>query len=507
MLRQWQWLTAAAACATSVAASAASIVSTADSRLPMSLSTVVSDLEAEGCAQLSTACLIASRSLTRKQRVRVLEQLLDAGDLRNEQAGTADTWKAVAISSGLALAQPASCAETASAATVCGGTLLYYPDRTDLQRGEGLFDTLAPAMEKLLAIGGTSSLYVLIDEASDEATVRSKLEQAAASVVPNLISERQSVATLDDVFSKVVYLVPSAVVEAVTSDSQTTPTDVAARVAEIWMTDTAAAWMNSPMVETDLTPANLAAARKLGPSARLQLDQTVALIKDACTAPDGSIIFVPDFGELCDAAVQQSVHIDDDNDDKSALGKQIRANLRASLDAGLSDLFADQLELLQTASFEEFKRGLSKLLVSPNLQTDMEADAKKSVAAFAAAAKRLVPTKSAKSSTAGWNTAAAKLEYSRRLNEYVANRILAARASGKFKPLPRKGVTVGFHWLLPKPFGNDYRQEPWMVHATDNMVYIPPHKLADVSPDDAATGDWRNKIVPSPAGNDMLYMQ
>ena len=321
--------------------SAATIVSTADSRLPMSLSTVVSDLEAEGCQQLSTACLITSRSVTRKQRVRLLEQLLDAGDMHNEQAGTADTWKAVAVSAGFALAQPTSCQETASAAYACGGTILYYADSTDLRRGEGLFDALAPAMEKLLATTTNgdkkSTLYVLVDGSDDEATVRSSLERAAASVLPNLISERENVAILDDVFNKVVYLAPGDAVAAVTADSQTTPTDLAARVAEMWATDTTA-W-SSP-VETELTPPNLAAARKLGPAARLQLEKAIALVKDTCTDESGAIKLVTNFGELCDAAVKQVVLTDDD---KSALGKQIRANLQADLDSGLSDLFAEQL--------------------------------------------------------------------------------------------------------------------------------------------------------------------
>ena len=95
-----------------------------------------------------------------------------------------------------------------------------------------------------------------------------------------------------------------------------------------------------------------------------------------------------------------------------------------------------------------------------------------------------------------------------RLVEYVQRRVQAAQASGKFRPLPRKGVTVGLHWLLPKPFGNDYRQEPWMQHATDSLVYVPPDsKVTDVNPEDVASGSWRDKIVPSPSGNDMLYMQ
>jgi hypothetical protein len=103
--------------------------------------------------------------------------------------------------------------------------------------------------------------------------------------------------------------------------------------------------------------------------------------------------------------------------------------------------------------------------------------------------------------------------YTRKVQEYIQNRILLAKSSGKFRPLPRKGITVGMHYLLPKPFGNDYRQEPSMIHATDNMVYIPKiSKLSDVVPigpvaSGTSSSDWKNSLVPHPPGNDMLYMQ
>jgi hypothetical protein len=46
-----------------------------------------------------------------------------------------------------------------------------------------------------------------------------------------------------------------------------------------------------------------------------------------------------------------------------------------------------------------------------------------------------------------------------------------------------------------------------MVHATDNMVYVPKDKITDISAEEVLAGDWRDKVVPSPVGNDMLYMQ
>jgi len=98
-----------------------------------------------------------------------------------------------------------------------------------------------------------------------------------------------------------------------------------------------------------------------------------------------------------------------------------------------------------------------------------------------------------------------------KLTDFCQSRLEAAEASGQFRPVPRKGVTIGMHWLLPKPFGNDYRQEPWMVHATDNLVYVPRRstKVTDVPAEDVmgGSGDWRDQVVPSPAGRDMLYMQ
>ena len=93
------------------------------------------------------------------------------------------------------------------------------------------------------------------------------------------------------------------------------------------------------------------------------------------------------------------------------------------------------------------------------------------------------------------------------LKEYITLRLQNAKAAGKFKPLPRKGVTMGFHWLLPKPFGNDYRLEPWQVHAKDDLVYTPKDKITDVSKEDVMTGDWRDNVVPCPTANEMMYLK
>jgi hypothetical protein len=481
---------------------AASIISSSDARLPMSLSSVISDLEAEGCTSLTTACLITSRSVTMKER-ESLHQIL---------TGETSKSKAVGTDGGLAIAQPETL-EVAETALACDGTLLYYPTSTDLSRGEGLFDDLAPAMEKIIAAASDgnpqANLLVIVPDGSS-ATIQRQLETAAENVLSNLVTNGKPVAVLQDVFAKVLYASAaeaSSVLQTQIAKS-TTPDAAMALVATVvgaesslWPGASSIVSMGSPAMNAD----DLAAARILGPAAREILSSTVELVQNEY---QGNTKFEPGFGSLCDAVIQRaSDTLEQEASDapsilSSSLGKQIRANLQSQLSAELNDFFVIQLKLLEALCFDEYKKGLSKLIISPKLDSDMEQVVKKSVAAFAKSAKQLVA-----SQAQGWTAQPAKDAYAKRLKTHAFNRLLSARAGGQFKPLPRKGVTVGFHWLLPKPFGNDFRQEPWMVHATDNMVYVPKDKITDISAEEVLAGDWRDKVVPSPVGNDMLYMQ
>jgi hypothetical protein len=493
----------------------ASVVSTSDARLPMSLSTVISDLEAEDCTELTTACLLLSHSVTSRERANLLGELLETVSLGNsnsdnESASPADlsSWKAIGTTAGIALAQPSTTQEVASTVEACGGTILYYPSKTDLARGEGLFDSLAPAMEKILSTDGIKKGCLLVIVEDDDSTTQSKLEKAAEAVLLTLITEKP-VSVLSDVFDKVMYVSPKDAVEVLTRqlDQSTTPSFAAASIATAVSSDLSLLFPTTSAATT-LSAADLAAARKLGPAARKQRAQVLQLVQDSCQNPDGTPKLVPEFGNLCDAAVQRAM---EDLDEESAgsasliqsgLGKQIRSSLSSELFSELGDLLQDQLDLLQRASFEDCTKKMSALRVSPNLASDMEDVTKKSLVAFGKAANRLVAKKAS-----SWSVQPAKQQYAGKLKGFRENRLLVAQASGQYKPVPRKGVTLGFHWLLPKPFGNDYRQEPWMVHATDNLVYIPKDKITDVNPEEVASGDWRSKIVPSPAGNDMLYLQ
>jgi hypothetical protein len=441
---------------------------------------------AEEESSSTAVCFITSRSVTRAQRQAVLP---------NDKLSV--------LEQGVILMQASTLPEVCVAASAAS-TLLYYPSSTDLERSEGLFDLLAPAMERCRK---TTRLIVLVPTSSTIAQAKAALEQAATPILVNLArnDDEQPVQLLTDVFSQVDYVEASSNVLAnlaapLESSVESDDSEIEASPA-------------TPFRDS-LSASDLAATRLWAPVAVQQRERALQRVQIAAYGEDGdedSLQLVPEFGALCDAVVLEAVRPLESSDNvsiqSSAMGQQIRQGLIAELYSELSDQFQDQLELLELSSFEEFKRDLSKLRVSPQLASDLAAAVKKSTTAFGSAARRLVARSVPAASAAAWTMRPAASRFGRRLAEYARDRLLAAQASGQYKPIPRKGVTVGFHWLLPKPFGNDYRQEPWMVHATDDMVYVPTGKISQVNPDQVAAGDWRSKIVPSPIGNDMVYMQ
>lgn len=472
---------------TATGASASAPVAECNTRLPMSLSTIISDLEAEGVSKFVPACFLTSRGVTTAKKA----ELFEVEDITTTAFGT-ESGVCMALLTG-----SSSVPEAASTAVACEGKIIYYADEEDLSRGEGLFDSLGPAIERILN-ESTASPSLIVVTSNPDAT-KASLEAAAVDVLANLVSSKKKVAVLSDVFDTIKYVETTDEVmnllEA-SKDPDEVQESIASTVAsDFWQSSGSPAFISS---SSNMSPKDLAAARKLGPAARKALDTAIERIK---TVSEDNQSIVADFGELCKAATKQAFEELEEAAaspavSSSALGKQIQANLRDELNGELADLAAGQLDLLQEACFVDFKAKLSKLRISPVLATDMDNVVKESVADFA---------RQAKSMPVG--TADAKTMYQTRLQEFCAERLLAARAGGQFKPAPRKGITIGMHWLLPKPFGNDYRQEPWMVQATDNLVYIPPDKITDVSPEDVASGDWRSKIVPTPTGNEMIYMQ
>ena len=606
-------LTAAAASSSSSSSSSASshVVSSTDARLPMSLSTVIQDLEAEGASYVTTAAFLTSKSVRRSEASRLLRSLFgvtgdgdhdgeviygtttafgkkfDGDDIKNnrEEKGADDEEEEEEEEgeggSGVAIACPpcssrhgATASEVSSTVVACGGTVVYVADAVDLGRGEGLFDYLGPALERLLAFRAStaserrrpSTLLVVFRGIEGgalpgaSAVARRQFESAASQMLASIIQPPPPPAAgggggggggggwgaveLSDVFDRIEYLDASersvetrlcpagGTVSAPGSPSARGPSEVASSVSDVVnaglvddlgpvveMSSKVPVKMKCPRLTN---PVDLAAARLLGPMARAALAECLGTIRSATggggdggvsgEGGGGATELVAEFGALADAAIRRALGALDSASSaqprfrKSSVARRIRADLRENLYAEVGDLYESQVSALRDATFASFRARLNKLRIGPSLPDQMAEAAESSLSDFASAVKKLrVPRAT---SYGSWTTNADQISSLRRVfAEHNAERLRAARASGQFRPLPRKGVTVGFHWLLPKPFGNDYRQEPHLTHTSDDLVYAPADGITDVGVNEIRTGDWRRGVVPAPAGGEMMYLK
>mmetsp|Transcript_460 Transcript_460/g.904 ORF Transcript_460/g.904 Transcript_460/m.904 type:complete len:585 (+) Transcript_460:267-2021(+) len=567
---------------------ASHVVSGTTARLPMSLTTVIQDLEAEGATHVTTATFLTSRSVRKSEGSVLLRSLFGvsgSGDhddevdygtttafgkkLADDDDETATSTKEGGeegesdeeIGSGVAIACPpcltsrrgATASEVTSTVVACGGTVVYVADRVDLGRSEGLFDYLGPALERLLAFrkmaleieeqsGGAyehrpSTLIVVFNGVSDPREMKEMQtlwEAAATTMLASIIQPRGSskANTLDDVFDRIEYLScdekdvdahlcpAGGKVASPASPSSREPSEVATSVSDV--VNAGLVENLGPMVEMAarvpvkaacprLTcPVDLAAARLLGPLANKALGECLDTVR-AETGPDGTTL-VPEFGALCNAAIKRALDAVDEvaagsRFKKSPIAKRIRADLQENLYSEMGDIYELQVAACKEAAFANFRGKLNKLRISPNLPSQMKEAAESSLKEFASSVKKLRSVSHA-TSYGSWTSNADQINSLRhRFNEHNSERLRAARASGQFKPVPRKGVTVGMHWLLPKPFGNDYRQEPNRVHTAEDLVYVPADGLTDVSGSEIRTGDWRRGVVPVPNSGEMMYLK
>lgn len=535
------------------------VVSGSTSRLPMGLSEVITDLEAEGAGNLATAAFLTSRSVCRSRRAVLLRSLFGVtGDGEEDHqvqdgsttafgkrmGGDDDNDDDEEESAGAGVVVANACgrrgvAEVAATVQACGGTVVYAADVTDLDRGEGLFDALAPAVERYLAscaddgegemgslgqAGRKSALVVVLlggdggGGKKEMAAARDKFEAAAAVMLASIVQpEGKRCKALEEVFDRVEYVASTAAIPellcatnggAGCTDPATAASAVSSAVTDLERSGAAASCGLAK-------PVDLAAARRLGDASHGALKFVMSTVERATAAEDdgsaSAAQLVPDFGALCDATVKRAMEDFDAQagslTKKSAVARRIRHDLLEEIYAELADLYDVQVRELRSATFVAFRKGLSQLRLGPNLPDEMNRVVTESVAAFVSQAKKLRAHGRGGVALSWPASDAAASDFRRELKEFSTDRLNKARVEGKFRPAPRKGVSIGLHWLLPKPFGNDYRQDPWDVHAKDNLVYTPPDKITDVSKADVKTGDWRKSVVPNPTGSDMVYLQ
>lgn len=551
---------------------ASHVVSGTTARLPMSLSTVINDLEAEGASYVTTAAFLTSKSVRSASCSKLLRSLFGVsgeGDHDEDveygstmafgkKLGDDDVADDEDGGSGVAIACPSNIAtvsEVSSTVVACGGTVVYVADPVDLGRGEGLFDSFGPAIERLLAARAMaeteegkeampylrnrpSTLIVVFSGVTSNAEIakqKAKFESAASKMLQAIIQPTHSkkATKLEDVFGRIeflssneknvdMYLCPAGgKVGHPNSPSSREPAEVAGSVSDV----ISAGLVENlgPMVEMAAkvpvkqacprltSPIDLAAARLLGPIAKKALEDCLATVYKS-TGSDGSQL-VPEFGALADAAIHRALETYDStaskhaNFKKSPVAKRIRVDLQENLYTELSDIYEVQVSSLKAAAFEAFRGRLNKLRITPNLANEMKEAAATSLAEFTEQAKKL-RARAALPSQSRWTSLSDQISDVRsKLSEHNTDRLRAARASGQFKPIPRKGITVGLHWLLPKPFGNDYRQEPWMTHTADDLVYVPKDGITDVGVGEIKTGEWKKGVVPAVSGSEMMYLK
>jgi len=460
-----------------------------DAKLPGGLAQIYSQYAKEDESKtVATTCLLTSQSVSAEKRKEIMEQLVG-------EQGEAESGTIVGASSGLIVLQDASDILAMSATR---GSIVFAPDAVDVKRGEGLFSGLAPALEAVLSLeeDEASQLVVIVPAGLSSDEIRAGLQAAVTPLLTSLVSKKgKTIRSLEDIITNITYVASPQDAAAEVLSFQTVPvSDASARLATLRASGLSA--------ESRLSPVELAAARALGPATRGAVEQVVESVKQVCRKDNGEPQLVVNFGQLCDTAVKQAVENWNNAAPASLISNRVAQSFRESLvtsvERELQVLLLEQLQELHAAQWDQFKKGISKLVISPALQKDMNDKAKEAIQAFNKSVKGVKSS----SAIAGAAVGAAKARFSRLVGQHIRQRLLKARSSGQFKPVPRKGVTLGFHWLLPKPFGNDYRQEPWMVHATEGMVYVPQHKVTEVDPSE----DWRQKIVPSPVGNDMVFL-
>jgi len=206
---------------TTTTASTMSLLSSSNAKQG-AMSSVLNDLEAEGCTKVATLAFLTSRSVSIKERAQLLQALFnvevgaDVTAVAIKSTAATDTAAATTEQEvGFALAIPSySVSDAATAVQTCGGIILYAVHWNDVQRGglEGVFDLLTPAIERMIAASvdntNRAKLVVLFvgltteDHASAEQATQ-LFQQAATTSLAHMSS--LPFTSLQQVFQEGVY--------------------------------------------------------------------------------------------------------------------------------------------------------------------------------------------------------------------------------------------------------------------------------------------------------------
>jgi len=185
---------------------------------------------------------------------------------------------------------------------------------------------------------------------------------------------------------------------------------------------------------------------------------------------------------------------------------RMRRSTIAEIKRILSRVYASQLSNLADEEFQLFKQSLSSLKINAQLEANLAEAMATSTRSFAKALSLMGPAISVIAPDS-YHTAGATRTFKASLKDFTEGRLVAARASGSYTPVPRKPVSFGLHWLLPKPFGDsggDFRQAE--KQDPNNIIYTPKTKRSEVDKNDVAQGrDWKSKVKAPSVDQNIVF--
>merc|ERR1712060_842815 len=180
------------------------------------------------------------------------------------------------------------------------------------------------------------------------------------------------------------------------------------------------------------------------PASKKAIQTAIQTIQSHTVNDDDSVILIRDFGALCDANIQSCLQEFEDSCNLKS-SKEQRCAIIEEIFMDLEEVYELQVQELQLAHFEKFRQQLSKLRLGPTLPQDMDTASQTSLLEYKQDLKKMVSIQF--SSYQNYKQSSALLKYyHKKIQDYTTERLQAARASGSYKPLKRKGIQLGLHW-------------------------------------------------------------
>ncbi|GMH46607.1 hypothetical protein TrVE_jg8889 [Triparma verrucosa] len=485
------------------------------------LADVINSIECENeDKHTSSAMLLAPESLTEKQELAAI--LLGT----DEDTSVPGIYAASSGTSGSILSTPSTALEAAGAAPMTFKNLVYVIEKTGDATKHPPKSVVISALENIAKFtrrtGSSATLTVVVIGDVDAEEVKDDALFGIENLLGDSAFGTSDSCRLSDVFD--LSMTKVVKYKDLTPPAPEPASEYLSRVKKSISTSRAFTRHVSSGVKLTSQPSpeeededfdNEAMGIAIAETAKLQ--QTTDTVTSAFEAKiiviaDSDTVAVRDFGaqtaelmkegvENFDSAADVAKNKGVNQGDIAKMRKNMIEEMRRAFTVG----YKVQLENLEKEEFGLFKKNLSALRVTPQLASEMDDALKTSVKAFGAAVATLGSAGSI--SVAGSSPLAmgANRSYKEKVKAFNEERLLAARASGSFQPIPRKPISLSAHYLIPSLFNEgDYRQTS--QQDPNNIIYTPNNKRSEVLKEDVLKGrDWRSKVSPPSSDPSLVF--